>query len=145
MQINIEVSNLDKIEQKLKEIEHKGSNMLPLFKEIGNSIKNTTEATFENQKDAFGNSWIPSKKATGLTLIKSGALSGSFVPFATKSSVTVGTNLIYAPIHQFGGRAGRGKKVLLPARPFLPIDNNNNIPNDLKEEILDNIEDFFKK
>jgi len=27
----------------------------------------------------------------------------------------------YAAIHQFGGRAGRGLKVAIPARPFLPV------------------------
>lgn len=32
-----------------------------------------------------------------------------------------GSNVRYAAIHQFGGRAGRGGKVSIPARPFLPI------------------------
>ncbi len=31
----------------------------------------------------------------------------------------VGTNVVYAAIHQFGGQAGRGKKVTLPPRPYL--------------------------
>ena len=30
----------------------------------------------------------------------------------------------YAAIHQFGGMAGRGRKVKIPARPYLPIDEN---------------------
>lgn len=34
-------------------------------------------------------------------------------------SVTAGMK--YAAIHQFGGRAGRGRRVRIPARPFLPI------------------------
>ena len=34
----------------------------------------------------------------------------------------VGTNLIYAAIHQFGGMAGRGRKVKIPARPYLGLE-----------------------
>jgi phage virion morphogenesis protein len=37
----------------------------------------------------------------------------------TPRSVTIGTNLVYAAIHQFGGLAGRGRKVRIPARPYL--------------------------
>lgn len=33
--------------------------------------------------------------------------------------LTLGTNVIYAAIHQFGGQAGRGRKVFIPARPYL--------------------------
>jgi phage gpG-like protein len=31
----------------------------------------------------------------------------------------VGTSVVYARIHELGGRAGRGKKVKIPKRPFL--------------------------
>ena len=31
----------------------------------------------------------------------------------------VGTNLDYAPIHEFGGMAGRGHKVRIPERPYI--------------------------
>jgi len=144
MQIKIEVNGIDEINKKLNRLKAKGSNMLPLFKVIGNSLKNTTENTFEHQADAFGNAWKPSKKKSGLTLIQSGSLSQSFVPFATKESVTLGTNLVYAPIHQFGGRAGRGKKSIIPARPFLPIDKDFNLPHNLQEEILDKVQDYFE-
>ena len=33
----------------------------------------------------------------------------------------VGTNVVYGPIHQFGGKTGRNESVELPARPFLPL------------------------
>ena len=35
----------------------------------------------------------------------------------------VGTNLVYAAIHQFGGPAGRGHKSRIPARPYLGLDD----------------------
>jgi phage virion morphogenesis protein len=35
--------------------------------------------------------------------------------------VAVGTNRVYAAIHQLGGQAGRGRKVTIPARPYLGV------------------------
>jgi phage gpG-like protein len=32
---------------------------------------------------------------------------------------TIGTNVKYAPVHEFGGRTGRNKSVRMPKRPFL--------------------------
>jgi len=37
--------------------------------------------------------------------------------------LSVGTNKVYAAIHQFGGDAGRNKKVKIPARPYLKLGN----------------------
>ena len=37
------------------------------------------------------------------------------------NSVLVGTNIAYGRIHHFGGKAGRGKKVTIPARPWLVL------------------------
>ncbi|WP_131669825.1 phage virion morphogenesis protein [Psychrobacter pygoscelis] len=33
----------------------------------------------------------------------------------------------YAAIHQFGGWAGIGRKIYVPARPYLPIDNQGSL------------------
>jgi len=42
---------------------------------------------------------------------------------ATEDSVVIGTDAVYAAIHQFGGKAGRGRKVSIPARPYLGISD----------------------
>ncbi len=42
---------------------------------------------------------------------------------------------MYARIHQFGGKAGRNHKVIIPARPFIPISKEDKIPKALQEEI----------
>lgn len=53
-------------------------------------------------------------------LLDTGILRASInVLDTTPSSVTIGSRLKYAAIHQFGGKAGRGKKVTIPARPFI--------------------------
>lgn len=69
-------------------------------------------------------------------LQKSGRLRSSIVPDVSDNEVVVGTNLPYAAIHQFGGMAGRGRKVRIPARPFMPIDAAGNLEPSLKQAIL---------
>ncbi|MDD4942734.1 MAG: phage virion morphogenesis protein [Rhodoferax sp.] len=44
-----------------------------------------------------------------------------FTLAATANTLTVGNTMAYAAIQQFGGQAGRGRKVTIPARPFLPV------------------------
>ena len=45
---------------------------------------------------------------------------------ATSATVGAGSGKSkdYAAIHQFGGMAGRNRKVKIPARPYLPMDEN---------------------
>jgi len=58
-------------------------------------------------------------------LIDTGRLMKSITYRAGKDEVRIGTNVIYAAIHQFGGKAGRGRKVKIPARPFLLIQDED--------------------
>lgn len=58
-----------------------------------------------------------------------GDLEGSVHSQATKESVTIGTggHIPYAAIHQFGGQAGRGRKVSIPARPYLALNRGSEL------------------
>ncbi|VEH67135.1 Mu-like prophage protein gpG [Rodentibacter pneumotropicus] len=55
----------------------------------------------------------------------------------TNDTALVGTNEPYAAIHQFGGKAGRGRSVTIPARPFLVLT-----PQD-EADILDDVQHYF--
>lgn len=69
-------------------------------------------------------------------LLDTGALRNSIaVSGVTDAEVTVGTNLAYAAIHHFGGKAGRGKKVTIPARPFMGVSTRG------RSMILDHLRD----
>lgn len=57
----------------------------------------------------------------GKILQRRGDLARSITRHSDATSATVGTNSVYAAIHQFGGQAGRGRKVTIPARPFLTL------------------------
>ena len=58
-------------------------------------------------------------------LLDTGVLRASInVLETTRTSVTVGSRIKYAAIHQFGGKAGRGRKVTIPARPFIGMSES---------------------
>lgn len=99
------------------------------------------------------------KKATAANLSKFGktAMAGRFEILRSKSglynsigdeakggilrvennSVTIGTRIPYAAIHQFGGQAGRGRKVTIPARPYMGVSPA------ARGDIIDLINSYF--
>lgn len=61
----------------------------------------------------------------GKVLQRRGNLARSITRHADAESAMVGTNLVYAAIHNFGGKAGRGRKVEIPARPYLELTRDD--------------------
>lgn len=66
----------------------------------------------------------------------SGLLAGSVHGDAGNDWAMIGAGRPYARIHQLGGKAGRGKKVEIPARPYLPIDKNFKLQPEAEKEVL---------
>lgn len=89
----------------------------------------------------------------GLAILQdTGVLRGSIRVYSDKSSVTIGaarvmtkagSPLEYAAIHQFGGMAGRNRKVRIPARPFLPVDRDGNLSPEAERGVLAAIYDHL--
>lgn len=101
-----------------------------LMDTIGETLKSSTQQRFKEGVDPDGKKWKPSQrviKQGGQTLLKSvsGGLRDSVSYEATPQMVVVGSNKIYARIHQLGGKAGRGRKVTIPERPYLGINNED--------------------
>ncbi|MDK4527298.1 phage virion morphogenesis protein, partial [Kingella kingae] len=46
---------------------------------------------------------------------------------------------VYAAIHNFGGMAGRNRKVAIPARPFLILTNDD------KQDLMNDVQDYFRQ
>jgi len=59
------------------------------------------------------------------TLIDTGRLMNSITYKAHSDKVEIGTNVVYGAIHQLGGKAGRGRKVDIPARPYLMVQDGD--------------------
>ena len=110
----------------------------------GGELDLITKEAFEKQQDPVdGTPWQPLKNprgpgsahpgTTGPILDDSGQLKRTNVWEAfPDGSVIYGNNMKYGRIHNKGGAAGRGKKTLIPARPYLgvPGDFDRRILND---------------
>ncbi len=97
---------------------------------IGHYLVASTHRRFERERAPDGTPWLKSARAIaegGQTLTNTGRLRGSIVHTLTDGGrgVEVGTNVVYAAIHQFSGRAGRGRRTKIPARPYLGVDEHD--------------------
>lgn len=81
-------------------------NLQPLFDGIGQAVVSETVGRFRDEEAPDGSKWKKSQRAereNGLTLTSRGAhLRGSIVHRPSAEDVMVGTNMVYAAIHQFG-------------------------------------------
>lgn len=119
----------------------------PVMSAIGTGLVGSTHQRFITQTDPDGAAWAAldpeyaqGKRNTRI-LTESGRLRDSINSEAGRDEVRVGTNVIYAAIHQFGGVikpvsashlffriGGRlivADQVTLPARPFLGISDED--------------------
>ncbi|WP_130472361.1 phage virion morphogenesis protein [Candidatus Magnetaquicoccus inordinatus] len=100
-----------------------GADMSAAFREIAGVMADSVEENFAREGRPPWNRSIRAEREGGKTLQDSGRLAASINARSSSESAAVGTNLIYAAIHQFGGQAGRNKRVTIPPRPFLAIQD----------------------
>ena len=103
------------------------SNLRPVMRDIGEIALSQTQQSFEDQASPSGEPWEPSQRAleeSGQTLADSGQLLDSLAMELLPGAVLVGSNKVYAAIHQLGGRAGRGHSIEIPAREYLPDEDS---------------------
>lgn len=139
-----------------RQLAARGANLKPLMQEIGDALAETTKQRFQTSTAPDGTTWAPNAEATYdgyLSAFKgsfgksgkitkaganramskkpligeSGRLSREILYRAYNDSVEVGSALPYAAIHNFGGQAGRGKKVTIPARPYLGLSADDQV------------------
>ena len=74
--------------------------------QIGAALEDSTHQRFADETGPDGVKWKPSRRARedgGKTLTDTRRLENSTTHLAGRLSVEIGTNMIYAGIHQFGG------------------------------------------
>lgn len=74
---------------------------------------------------------------------ESGDLRRQIAAIASGNEVSINVLPEYAAIHQFGGQAGRGLKVTIQARPYLPVRQDGSLYPSEREAILQAINDFM--
>lgn len=95
---------------------------------VGQTLATSTVARFEAGRGPDGQPWEPSRRAGregGRTLVDTARLRGSITYRASDDGVEVGTNVVYAAIHQLGSAPGGGRPRGIPARPYLGVDDDD--------------------
>jgi phage virion morphogenesis protein len=144
MQIIIDDSAL---QQKLEDAADKLADTTQLMQRISMTLLNVTEENFNAEgrpKWAGLSTAYAAKRKAGKILQVSGQLAGSLTAFHGADHAGVGSNKVYAAIHQFGGMAGRGHKVKIKARPYLPMDSNGNLQQEAYVEVAETIDLYLK-
>lgn len=119
----------------------KMANKKALMASVGDALVSGTIRRFTREESPKGEKWQPSQRAAaegGQTLSDTARLRKSINYGATPKEVMVGSNAVYARIHQMGGKTGKGHKVTMPARPFLGVSDAD------MAEVRETINDFLK-
>ncbi|GAB4485987.1 MAG: phage virion morphogenesis protein [Thermodesulfovibrionales bacterium] len=114
-------------------------NLKPAMSVVGQIVRSSVVRNFE--AGGRPSKWPMSQRARkedGKTLVDTARLRSSINARAFADHAEIGTNVVYAAIHQFGGPAGRGRKVTIPARPYLMIQDEDwtEITAELQDYIL---------
>nr|DAN14900.1 MAG TPA: virion morphogenesis protein [Caudoviricetes sp.] len=135
LMIEIEINNAQQIATILERLAAAARDRTPLMR----SIAGTMESAVLQNFDAGGRpKWLGLKYRQGTPLVDTENLMNSITSYYDNNIAIVGTNEPYAAIHQFGGKAGRGRKVDIPARPFLVLT-----PQD-EDDILEDVQAYFR-
>lgn len=110
-----------------------------LLDELGQEVEGQTKRRIMSEKTApDGSPWQPNQAGTPI-LVQSEALHGDISHLVTGDETQIGSNLVYAGVHNDGGRAGRGAGFTMPQRQFLGVSAEN------EEDLTALIEDFLER
>lgn len=122
-------------------------NPRPLMRAVAGLFETETERNFAAQGRPAWLGLAPRTKkrrgADAKILQDTGRLAGSITTSYDASQASVGTNVKYAAIHQFGGKAGRGRKVTIPTRPFLPFGADDLLQPSSREGVMSLTNDYL--
>lgn len=157
----------------LKALADRVSNLQPHLQGLGDDIVERAKRRFETSSGPDGRPWLPNSAATLALVAErigksgrkkdgslnargakrlagkkpligeSGDLRRQIVAIASNSSVQITSSPVYAAIQQFGGKAGRGRKVTIPARPFLPVTPSGTLYPDEQREVLEALKAYL--
>lgn len=163
------------LQDALQRLKERSTNLRPALLGIGEEWIGLVKASFSTSTSPFGDKWAPnaeatysahlarfsssySKKTGKLTATGSRrimnkkpligetrALSTTIYSRVDGNTLTIGSPMGYAAIHQYGGKAGRGKKVSIPSRKFMPIDDTGNLAPKARDIALAELEAWLQK
>ena len=144
IEIKIDDSELNAL---LSTVRRKFSDLTPLTADVSVRMLSAVHENFEKEGrppwDSLAESTKEQRRKKGhanapiLNIHGSSGLLGSVQPDYSDNYASVGSNKVYAAIHQLGGMAGPGRSVEIPARPFLDLTEED------MQEIIDIITGYL--
>ena len=149
------------LKAKLAKLQAAADDKTEVFGRVGAAVLSKVQLGFKTGTDPWGNAWAPLKLRKGQPLRDTGRLNRSIRSKPDADGVTIGTNLIYARVHQYGativpvkakrlafqGPAGPifAKKVVVPARPYLPLKGGSvDLPDTWRAAVVSRLKAHFK-
>lgn len=150
--ISIKFENADEVERILRYIEEKTQHRSGLMRKIAGTMQSAVDQNFA----AGGRpKWAGLRYRQGTPLIDSGELRNSIQAEADNDTAIVGTNVLYAPLHHFGGVIAPKNKpflafqingkwvytkkpITIPARPFMVLSAED------RADILEDVQQYFQ-
>lgn len=143
MKVDLQINDRE-VRDALARLVRQGTDLSPAMRLIAASIEAATQLRFKDGRDPGGAPWKPLAPSTRRVramrsrsrggaavaaavsgpmqpLLDTGQLRRSITSTYGAKEAVVGTNLRYAPIHQFGGQAGRRRRTRIAARPYLGL------------------------
>lgn len=152
------------IAKKLNALAKATNDLTPAWAVVGSRLATQIRLCFKLGIDPWGNPWLGLKMRKGQPLRDTRRLQGSITSNPDAKGVTVGTNLIYARVHQHGatikpvkakrlvfpgpnGQLIFAKQVTIPARPYMPLkgDETVDLPPKWRESVLAALRAYLKK
>ncbi|WP_439240887.1 phage virion morphogenesis protein [Lonepinella sp. BR2474] len=115
--IQVEIDDQILVEQ-LRKLQRGVVRRQRLMKALSGTLKTAVDKNFAQGGRP---KWQGLKYRNGVPLVNTGHLKNSIQSVYDNDVAQAGTNVVYAGIHQFGGKAGRNRQVTIPARPFLRL------------------------
>lgn len=135
LELTLDTTALNKY---LTKINKEVGNFTPIFQQIGAYMLKSVNTNFS--VEGRPNRWRKLSASTlrsrngGKILQDTGGLKNSITYEATRTQVSIGTNIVYGKIHNDGGVIRRGNStIVMPQRKFLLF----------QKEDIEAIEDFF--
>ncbi|MGQ0287127.1 phage virion morphogenesis protein [Pasteurellaceae bacterium 22721_9_1] len=121
--------------QSLQQIANQLKHPRKLYGVLGETLKKIHTERFKLEVDPDGKKWQPLAPKTLVAKAKRGKsrkilrqdgnLADRLAYNFDDRGVEFGSEMPYARLHQFGGKAGRGHKVTIPARPWLGVNQQD--------------------
>lgn len=130
--LQVDLSGVERLAKRLERLRHLDTR--GLMDEVGAAVESQTRRRISDEKESpEGGPWQVwseryqrTRKGDKSLLMDSGDLHDLLThnPLGG-DAVEVGSDRIYAAIHQFGGQAGRRGSATIPARPYLGLSEGN--------------------